>query len=150
MNNKFSEFIHRQLDGKYGEFLRYSVVGTVTTAINFSVYYALYRLFRVPITISNAVAVVCANVYSYFGNKRHAFRTHCENKKALYKELTLFFSSRIGTIALETAGVPVVVRVTHEPPMLAKIEVVVIVVIINYIVSKFVVFHTNSRSKDKE
>ena len=150
MDNKLKTFVRTQLDGKYGEFLRYALVGAVTTTINFSVYYMLYGLFKVGIPLSNGIAVVCANVYSYFGNKQHVFRSHCGSRMALYKEITLFFASRIGSMAIETLGVPAVIKLTQEPPMLAKIEVVAFVVVLNYIVSKFVVFHVKASSDGKK
>jgi len=148
MKNNLKNLFHSLLNGKYGEFLRYSLVGVVTTTINFCVYLILYRFFAVNVTISNSVAVIFANAYSYIGNKRHVFRTHCKDKKAFIREFSLFFTSRAGTILLEVIGVPAVIKLSGEPPMLAKIEIFVLVVVLNYIVSKFIVFQEKLSDND--
>lgn len=148
MINKLKTAVYGLLSGKYGEFLRYALVGAVTNSTNFCVYFVLYKMFCVHTTISNCAAVITANIYSYFGNKRHVFRTHCADNRALFKELSLFFTSRAGTIILELIGVPALIKLSGEPPMLAKIEVVVFVIILNYFISKFVVFHTKKSDKN--
>ena len=147
MINKLKTAVYGILNGKYGEFIRYSLVGVVTNAANFCIYFVLYKFLDVHTTISNCAAVIVANIYSYFGNKRHVFRTHCAGKKALFTEMSLFFTSRAGTIILELIGVPALIRLSGEPPMLAKIEIVAFVIILNYFVSKFIVFHVKRPDK---
>ena len=146
MNRKINDFKHSRLYEKYGEFIRYALVGAVTTVINFGSYALLYRVAKADGALSNTVSVVSANIYAYIGDKKHVFKTHCGNIVVLLEEICLFFFSRAATIIMELSGVPIVVSLLDESPLLAKLEVVIVVVMINYVLSKFIIFRRRGRS----
>ena len=43
-------------------------------------------------------------------------------------------------MAVEVGGVPFCVEILHQPEMIAKLETQVIVTVVNYFISKFLVF----------
>lgn len=138
--NKFKALAIRLLEGKHGEFLRYALVGAVTVFINFFVYTLFYSVFKINVNVSNTCSVICANTYSYIGNKRQVFHSHNKNFWGLLRELLLFFSGRAMTILIEIFGVAIVVSAFDVSPFWGKVEVVVFVIIVNYLLTKFVVF----------
>ena len=140
MTEKIKNFIVTQLNGKYGEFFRYALVGAGTMAINYLTYALLYYACGVGLTLSNALGVIFANIFSYVGNKHKVFNTHCEDRGMLAAEMVLFFLSRAATIFIEIFGVPIMVNLMGKHPMLGKTEVVVFVIAVNYFMSKYVVF----------
>ena len=127
-------------------FLRYLVAGGLTTAVNLGVFTLLYHLLHVEFNMSNIVAVLCSVVFAYAVNKRFVFRTHCVNRLEFFREALSFFSARAITIVLEIGGGYFLVDIMDLHNMLGldefwiKTALTVIVVLLNYLLSKVLVF----------
>ena len=67
--------------------------------------------------------------------------------KKLYNDsrIRYLFFGGLTTMAVEVGGVPFCVEILHQPQMIAKLETQVIVTIVNYFISKFLVFKSQKK-----
>ena len=125
---------------KYWDILSYLFFGGLTTLVNFVVYYPCYNWLAMSATVSNVIAWVAAVAFAYLTNKPFVFRSHDWSWKCVGPELTKFVGCRIGSGLLETAAIFLTVDLLHWNGNVMKLVLAVVVVILNYIGSKLLVF----------
>jgi putative flippase GtrA len=130
----------RALIEKYWDILSYLIFGVLTTVVNYIIYLPLYNLMGMSATASNAIAWVVAVAFAYLTNKPFVFRSHDWSMKTVIPELTKFVSCRIGSGVLETIIILVTVDILGWNGNIWKLFTSVMVVVLNYIASKLVVF----------
>jgi len=132
---------------QYWEVLSYLLFGVLTTVVNYLVYLPVYNLLGLSAAVSNAIAWVVAVAFAYVTNKIWVFHSKVKEPAAVLKEAAKFVSSRAATGVLEVLGVPFLILLGMDQKifgidgMLAKMVVSVIVVIANYVLSKWLVFN---------
>lgn len=136
----------RKLIKKYWDILSYLFFGVLTTIVNFLVYFPLYNWFSFSAAVSNAIAWAFAVAFAYLTNKPFVFKSHEWSKEKVIPELTKFVGCRLGSGALETAIIWLTVDMLRWNGNLMKILVSVLVVILNYIGSKWLVFVKKNKS----
>lgn len=125
---------------KYRDVITYLVFGVLTTVVNYLVYLPVYNLLGLSAAISNAIAWVVAVAFAYLTNKPFVFKSHDWSAKTVIPELTKFVSCRLASGAVETLILLVTVDILHWNGNIWKLVTSVLVVILNYIGSKLVVF----------
>lgn len=118
----------------------YLVLGVLTTAVNYLVYLPLYNLAGFSATVSNCIAWVAAVAFAFLTNKPFAFESHDWSAKTVLPELTKFVGCRLGSGLLETAIIFVFVDLLAFNGNLVKLVTSVLVVVLNYVASKLLVF----------
>ena len=136
------------------EIINYIIFGVLTTLVNFAVYWLFNRLLgKNYYLISNVIAWIAAVAFAYITNKIWVFESKVTKPKALVKEIVEFFVARLFSLGVEEAGLLIFVDLlkfknlsfelfsfTITGEILAKIILAVVVVILNYIFSKFIIF----------
>ena len=130
----------RSLIHKYWDILSYLFFGGLTTVVNFIVYFPCYELLGISAAISNAIAWVVAVAFAYLTNKPFVFRSHDWSLATVVPELTKFVGCRIGSGLLETVIIFVTVDYLGWNGIIWKVITSVVVVILNYVTSKLLVF----------
>ena len=130
----------KNLIRKYWDILSYLFFGGLTTLVNFLVYFPLLNWLHLSATVSNIIAWAVAVAFAYLTNKPFVFRSHDWSWKTVGPELAKFVSCRIGSGLLETAAIFLTVDLLHWNGNLMKLLLAVVVVILNYIGSKLLVF----------
>lgn len=130
----------RRLIGKYYDILAYLFFGVLTTVVNYIVYLPCYNLLHISAAASNVIAWTAAVVFAYLTNKPFVFKSHDWSSKTVVPELTKFVGSRILSGALETVFIFVTVDLLLWNGNIMKLITSVLVVILNYIASKLLVF----------
>ena len=130
----------RILIRKYYDILAYLFFGVLTTAVNYIVYLPCYNLLHFSAAASNVIAWVVAVAFAYLTNKPFVFKSHDWSAKTVLPELTKFVGSRVLSGALETAIIFVTVDLLLWNGNIMKLVTSVIVVILNYVASKLLVF----------
>ena len=125
---------------KYWDILSYLFFGVLTTVVNWLVYFPLFNWAGVSATISTIIAWVVAVAFAYLTNKPFVFKSHDWSVKAVKPELAKFIGCRIGSGAMEVAVIWLTVDLLLWNGNLMKIVVSVLVVVLNYIGSKLLVF----------
>lgn len=130
----------RNLITKYYDILAYLVFGVLTTVVNYLVYLPCYNLLEMSAAVSNVIAWGVAVAFAYLTNKPFVFRSHDWSAKTVIPELTKFVCSRIASGALETGIIFLTVDLLAWNGNVMKLVTSVIVVVLNYIASKLLVF----------
>ena len=130
----------RALICKYWDILSYLFFGGLTTVVNYLVYLPCYNWLGISASISNVIAWVVAVAFAYLTNKPFVFKSHDWSWKTVGPELTKFVGCRIGSGLIETAIIFVTVDCLAWNGNIWKLITSVLVVILNYIGSKLLVF----------
>lgn len=128
---------------QYRDIIAYLFFGVLTTAVNVVSYHILYNVIAIGNDISTVIAWILAVLFAFFTNKPFVFRSHDWSRKVLLPEARDFFACRIGTGILEFILMHILVTRLLFPGVLMKLLVNILVVILNYIGSKFLVFKKN-------
>lgn len=125
---------------QYWEVLSYLIFGVLTTVVNYLVYLPVYNLLGLSAALSNAIAWVVAVAFAYLTNKPFVFKSHDWSAKTVIPELTKFVGCRVASGAAETLILLVTVDILCWNGNIWKLVTSVLVVVMNYIASKLVVF----------
>lgn len=115
----------------------YLVFGVLTTLVNIVSFAILTRLLSAGTVLSNVIAWFLSVLFAYVTNRRWVFQSKDGN---VFREAAAFFSGRIGTGVLDTVVMFITVDLLGWNDMVMKVISNVIVVILNYVISKFFVF----------
>jgi len=127
---------------KYKEIINYLIVGILTTIVSLATYYICAFTFLNPenafeLQLANIISWIIAVVFAYFTNRKYVFESTDTNK---IKEATKFVGSRITTLLLDMLTMYIGVTLFKLNDKFIKIVSQVLIIISNYIISKFFVF----------
>lgn len=119
--------------------IRYVFFGGCTTGVNLVSFYIL-RQVQVPLTAANVSSIVLAVLFAYVVNSRFVFHDRCTTAREHVYTLGKFISGRLVTMVVEVAGVWLLVEKLHTGDMPGKFLTQFLVIVLNYLISKFFVF----------
>ncbi len=125
---------------KHWDIVTYLVFGVLTTVVNYLVYLPVYNLLHLSAAVSNAIAWVVAVAFAYLTNKPFVFKSHDWSRQTVIPELAKFVSCRLASGIMETVILLITVDMLHWNGNIWKLVTSVLVVILNYIASKLLVF----------
>jgi putative flippase GtrA len=125
---------------KYKEVISYLFFGGVTTLVNIVCYSLLYYIAGISNTVSNVIAWVVSVLVAYVTNKLFVFENKGIAFPAILVEIASFFGCRVLTGVMDVAVMYLFVDVLLLNALLMKIISNVLVIILNYIASKFFIF----------
>lgn len=139
---------------KYKEFVLYAIFGVFTTLANISAFLLSTFLFGEEFyLLNNAIAWITGVIVAFITNKLWVFKSKTWKFKIWIKEFVEFVSARLLSFAFEEVGMWLFIDViafsdfsftvigfTVTDQMIVKILLSVIVVVLNYVFSKFVIF----------
>lgn len=126
---------------KYKEILLYIFFGIATTAVNIVAYYLLSKMNLIT-AFSTFFAWLISVIFAFFTNRKYVFKAE---KSGFFKQLISFLSMRIITGVLDILIMIIFVDMLVFDDMLIKVLSNVLVIILNYIFSKFLVFKNKSK-----
>lgn len=126
---------------KYKAVILYLVFGVLTTIVNIVVYTGLFAL-GLENLIANAIAWLAAVLLAFFTNKSWVFGSTSFKADTLIPEFIKFMGARVATLVIDMAIMYVGVDVIHGDPLLWKFIANVVVVVSNWLLSKFFIFKT--------
>lgn len=129
-----------QMLKKYRSFIAYAVFGVFTTIVNIASYSVCYNNLGLSNTFSNVIAWILAVTFAYLTNKVWVFDSKSWKWDVLKKEVMAFISCRIATGILDLVLMYVSVDLMDWNALLMKICSNVLVIILNYVFSKLVIF----------
>ena len=126
---------------EFKEIINYLVFGVLAMVVNFVSYYIFARIFNIDEVVSSGLSWFCSVLFAYITNKLFVFDSKTEGKKGLLKEAISFFLARIVSgILCDVGTFALMVKVLHINDIVSKVVTQVMVVIMNYVFSKFFVF----------
>lgn len=129
----------KELLKKYRSELVYLVFGVLTTLVNYLVYIPCLHYLK-SASISNSIAWVFAVIFAYLTNKPFVFESHDWSLKVVAPEFVKFIGTRVASWLVETCILFLTVDTLHWNGLIWKLVTSVLVVILNYVGSKLLVF----------
>lgn len=123
-----------------GEAVRYIFIGGCTTLLDYLTYHLLLKGVHCSVTISNLISTILAILFAYAANKLYVFKSRTHSVSEFVCEFLRFIGARLFTMVIEIGGVYLLVNTLKQDELLGKAEVIVLVIILNYFLSKLIVF----------
>lgn len=130
----------RELYCKYRQLILYVLFGAGTTAVDFSVYWLCYDVLRIENVLSTAVALVLSILFAFVTNRTWVFENDAKGAKAFFVQMAEFYGCRLLSSLITLVTMWWTVDVMHWNGLVMKLLVNVVVIIFNYVASKFVIF----------
>lgn len=121
------------------ELAAYGIFGVLTTLINIAVY-KLAIWLGLGYGLANTIAFVISVLFAFFTNRSYVFLSERVGLKAILIEMGHFFAARMLTFLVETAGLYIMIDYMGMESSSPKYLMTVVVIILNYIISKLIVF----------
>ena len=135
----------KELIKKYEELIKYLIIGVLTTVINYIVFAILVNVVKIDMHVSNIIAWVVSVIFAYFTNKLFVFESKSFDLEVLGKEILAFGMARIFSLLLEEVILFIFVDKLGMEKLIIKLIANIIVIIVNYILSKFIIFKKSSK-----
>jgi len=119
------------------EIILYLIFGVLTTLVNIFVYLLFVEWVHINYIHGNIIAWFLSVVFAYITNRIFVFKS--KNKK-IFSEFTFFVGSRLFSGCLDTLLLYIFVSLCYFDDLISKVVIGVIVVIVNYILSKMIIF----------
>ena len=125
---------------KYKSIILYCIFGGLTTLTDFIVYLTCTRFFHLNEQIATWSAWFFAVLFAFFTNRKWVFNADKTSKRGFLYQLVSFFGSRVASGLVNSAMIFIFFTKLGINDIVVKIFTSVIVVILNYILSKLIVF----------
>ncbi len=125
---------------RFKEMLLYALFGLGTVIIAIGSYCIFTETLNMNVLYANAYSWVGATLFAFFSNRKWVFTVHETGKIAFFKQLISFSTGRFFTLVIEEWMLHHYVVVLGWPNMPVKWVTQVIVIFLNYVISKLFVF----------
>ena len=125
---------------QYKDIVLYIIFGFGTTVINMAAYGITYNYMELSNLISTIIAWIVAVLFAYITNKLFVFESKSFDTHTLKHEIPTFFGCRLLTGGMDVVIMLVAVDVMSMNGTIWKLISNILVIILNYIASKIVIF----------
>lgn len=132
---------------EYKDLILYAIFGVLTTVVNLGSFFVLNTLLHIDENVSNFIAIVLAVLVAYFTNKDMVFHSEAETRKEKFVEFCKFMLGRAFTMVIEFVGGIVLFKLPI-PHIITKAALTVIVIILNFFISKFFAFKIKKKDEN--
>ena len=139
---------------KNKEVLLYLFFGVLTTVVSFITAGISKNLLEIASDDKNMVSIIstviswiCAVTFAYLTNRVWVFNSQAAGRQAIIKEAASFYGGRVFTLIVEAVMMWVGYSLMSMNYWIAKIIANVVVLILNYVISKLIVFKKKEESK---
>lgn len=131
------------------EVIFYLIFGILTTLVNISVSYVLKAFLHLEGNIASTIGIIASILFAYFTNRKWVFVSSAVTAKEKWVEFGKFILGRAFTMVIEIVGVFFLNDVLHSfygvlsddiAFLLNKTLITIIVIILNFFISKFFAF----------
>ena len=122
---------------KNKEIIKYLIFGILTTLVNILCFYILDKL-NIDIYINNTISWIVSVIFAFITNKLYVFESKSLDIKTIFKEGTSFLGARIFSYFVDMGTIYLLFDGLKINKLISKVVSNIIVIIINYIFSKFI------------
>ena len=127
----------KELIIKNKKIIKYLIFGILTTLVNILCFYILDKL-NIDIYINNTISWIVSVIFAFITNKLYVFESKSLDIKTIFKEGTSFLGARIFSYFVDMGTIYLLFDGLRINKLISKIVSNIIVIIINYIFSKFI------------
>lgn len=121
------------------EVILYIIFGVITTLVNLVSFYIMNTVLKWNENVSNFIAIIVAVLVAYLTNKDLVFHSEAKTIKEKLIEFWKFVLGRAATMLIEFGGGFLLFKLPI-PNIITKLVLTVIVIILNFFISKFFAF----------
>ena len=140
----------KRLYEKYKDVVLYLFFGVCTTVANVITYWLAAHPFNLGTMPSAIIAWVVAVTFAYITNRKWVFHSSASGGKEIFAELTSFFACRLATGGVDWGCMLLFVDIMGMNDMLVKCAANIIVIVLNYVASKLVIFQSKGKKAVRE
>ena len=140
MNKLINKFLNR-------ETIVYTIFGVLTTVVDFAAFGILYYSLNLGELVSNTLAWVLAVIFAFITNKLFVFESKSFKIQVLGKEVLSFGAARVFSLLIEELILYIFVDLLNMNKLIIKLIANIIVIIVNYVLSKFIIFKKPKQEK---
>ncbi len=127
---------------KHKEKLLYLFFGGLTTVTSLVTFWLVNGVMTANEHIANVASWLLAVLFAFVTNRKWVFKAKASEKVTFLRQLLGFYGGRLFTFGVEELLILVFITWLHFNSMAVKISAQIVVLILNYIVSKRLVFRT--------
>ncbi len=127
------------------EVIFYGIFGIFTTLVNVGTFFVLNSLLHVEENLANNIAIILAVLFAYFTNRKLVFHSEASSWKEKWIEFFKFILGRAVTMVIESVGCALLFAYAPIPTLVSKCIMTVIVIILNFFISKFFAFKKKNK-----
>ena len=128
---------------KHRELVVYLICGFLTFVVSMVVYALLSEIFRINVLVANIITWIIAVYFAFSVNRKFVFKSNGN----FTSELIQFYLGRVVTLVVEQAMLYIFIIRLMFNNMTIKSIAQVVIIILNYIISKFIVFKKEKSSE---
>ncbi len=125
---------------KIHSILMYLVMGGFATVINVVAFWFFASFLGWDYRLANTIAWILSVLFAYFSNKKYVFESYTPGLREKLAEFTSFVGFRFITFLVDMALMVVFIDVFFMNETWAKILVNIVVLVLNYVFSKWIIF----------
>lgn len=122
------------------EMINYLVFGVLTTVVNIASYWIFTEIFHVDYRISTTIAWFFSVIFAFITNKMYVFNSKCLNLNTMIREFISFIFFRILSYLIDLGMMIALVEWIKMNDLVAKILANIVVIMINFVASKYIIF----------
>ena len=124
---------------KHKEVLLYLLFGGLAFFLNLGLFFLLDETGMNEL-LNNCICWVVCVLFQFFTNRTWVFDAEVDSKTGFFKQMGSFFAGRLFTLIVEEVILAVFITWLGFATMPVKLAAQVIVIILNYVISKLIVF----------
>ena len=128
---------------KHKEVLLYLFFGGLAVFLNLALFVLFTKRFGWGALFANVVDWVICVLFQFITNKTWVFDAETDSAKGFWAQLAGFFSGRLLTLGVEELMLFVFIDRLHWSSLLVKLIAQIVVIVSNYVISKFFVFKSH-------
>ena len=128
------------LQNQYQNIIPYAVFGVLTTLVNIVVYWFTSHLLALSVMLSTVLAWGIAVLFAYVTNRKWVFHSQAKTSNEILREILSFFTCRIATGIVDLGCMFIFANLLRLDDIITKVGVNFLVIVLNYIASKFFIF----------
>lgn len=137
------------------EVISYIIFGVLTTIVNIVISYLLKAFVHLDGNVASTIGIICSILFAYSTNRKWVFHSDANTNKEKLIEFGKFILGRAFTAIVEIVGVFLLNDVIHSfygmfsdntAYLINKVLITVIVIILNFFISKFFAFKSAVRN----
>lgn len=125
---------------KYKDIVPYIFFGVCTTLVNTLAYWVCAHILYFTVMVSAVIAWFLAVLFAYITNRRWVFHSEAVTKQEILTELASFYLCRLATGVVDWGCMFIFVDLFHANDVIVKVAANFLVIILNYIASKLIIF----------
>lgn len=125
---------------KYKEKLLYLFFGGLTVCVGLVSFAIFESIFGMNVLMANVFSWCSGATFAFFTNRKWVFPSHGKEDKPIWEQMLLFYSGRLATLFIQEALLYALTAWAMWSGMLAKLVTELLNIVLNYVLSKTVVF----------